>query len=400
MIHEITKTHSRIATVIVSFNAGSRVEARSGYNLGISHMLEHSIFKGTNKMNAMEIQKRIAFLGGSSNAFTSHESVAYYVTVPFENLEPCIEILSDMVFNPIFPEDEILKEIEVVKEEELSSKDDTQGYIWREFSEDFFGSHYLSLPVIGFQDTISEFSRDEVASFHEKFCQRKDAIVSLCSNLKKKDAKQLLNNYFGKSSGRTKTLYKFSEPEYRPSREISLTRAGVEQTHVWMGMPSVTSSNELSPSVKLLMTILGSGMDSRLFEEVREKRGLVYGISSSSVEWQGGGLSMVEFSTRDSNVLEAMDVVNDQISIIANTLPDEEELQRAKNKIRSSFYSAIEDSYNLAYWAVKRRMHSIPSIEDYMTSIDEATCGDIVDAAKVVFDTDRKLTVICRKEDE
>ena len=119
MIFEVAKTHSRIATIIISFDAGSRVELKSDHNLGISHMLEHSLFKGTAKMSAMDIQRKIAFLGGSSNAFTSHESVAYYVTVPYENLEPCVEILSDMVFNPIFPEDEILREIEVVKEEEL-----------------------------------------------------------------------------------------------------------------------------------------------------------------------------------------------------------------------------------------------------------------------------------------
>ena len=115
MIHVVSKTHSRLATIIVSFDAGSRVEANDGYSPGISHMLEHSLFKGTAQRTGTEIQREIAFLGGSSNAFTSHELVAYYITVPYENLERCIEILSDMVFNPIFPEDEIIREIEVVK---------------------------------------------------------------------------------------------------------------------------------------------------------------------------------------------------------------------------------------------------------------------------------------------
>jgi predicted Zn-dependent peptidase len=398
MIHEITKTHSRIATIIVSFNAGSRVEIKSGYNLGISHMLEHSLFKGTSKMNAMEIQKKIAFLGGGSNAFTSHESVAYYITVPYENIEPCMDILSQMVFDPKFPEEEILKEIEVVKEEELSTRDDTQNHIWRTFSENFFEKHYLSIPVIGYQSSIKDFSRDEVARFHEQYCGRKDAIVSLCSNLNKKQSKALLNKYFGKSSGKVKRHHKFSAPDYKQSRTIEITRPGIEQTYVWMGTPSLTSSSEKSPSAKLLMTILGSGMDSRLFEEVREKRGLVYGISSSSTEWQAGGMSLLEFSTRDSNVPEASEVVLDEVRKIKEFNVSDEELQRAKNKIRSSFYSAIEDSYNLAYWAVKRRMFGVPSIDSYMDMIDSATSDDIRDAANTVFDESRMLKIICKKE--
>lgn len=398
MIHEITKTHSRIATIIVAFDAGSRNEKRSRHNLGIAHMLEHSIFKGTQDMNAMEIQKKIAFLGGRSNAFTSHEMVAYYITVPYENIEVCMEILSNMVFNPIFPEDEILREIEVVKEEEMSSKDDTESYIWRSFSGKFFGDHYLGTPVIGTQETIAKFTRDEIAKFHSRFCNRKDAIVSLCSNLTKKESKALLTKYFGKASGRTKTHYKFDDPSYPESSEMNIVRPGIEHTYVWMGMPSITKGSHLSPAVKLLTTILGSGMDSRLFEEVREKRGLVYGVSASSTEWQRGGLSLVEFSTRDSNVKEGIEVVSAEIQKIKTTPVTDEEIQRAKNKIKASFYSAIEDSYSLASWSIRKRLTGIPEIDDYMKMIDGVTSEDILEAAEAIYDTERLLTCICRSE--
>lgn len=398
MIFEVAKTHSRIATIIISFDAGSRVESNSDHNLGISHMLEHSLFKGTADMSAMEIQKRIAFLGGSSNAFTSHESVAYYVSVPYENLEPCVEILSDMVFNPIFPEDEILREIEVVKEEELSRKENVSSFIWESFSKEFFGEHYLGTPVIGFQETIDKFSREELVRFHEKYCKRSNAIISLCCNLTKKDSKSLLRKYFGRANGKIKKLHKFSAPTYKRSNSVELTRENVEQTHVWMGMPSVENSDERSPAIKLMMTILGSGMDSRLFEEVREKRGLVYGISSSSTSWQTGGFSLVQFSTRDSNVSEAKEVVFAELEKIKNNLVSDEELQRAKNKLRASFYAAVEDSYNIAYWQIKRRLFGIPSIDDYMSSIEAATPDDIRNASNVVFDTSKLLEVTCRKK--
>ena len=395
MIHVISKTHSRIATIIVSFNAGARVEALGGYNPGVAHMLEHSLFKGTESRNSVQIQRAIAFLGGFSNAFTSHESVAYYITVPYENLEPCMEILSDMVFNPIFPEEEIIKEIEVVKEEEISSKDDPSMYIWQKFAENFF-DNYLGSPVIGTQDSISKFTRDEVARFHSQFCQRKDAIVSVCCNLKKKDVKEMLNKHFGKQNGKIKKSYNFEYPNYADYRPLEVAKKGIEHTYVWMGMPAEPMGSDKEGAIQVLMTIMGRGMDCRLFTEVREKLGLVYGVSSGYTDWQNGGLSLVEFSTRDENVPQAIETVDKELAKIKTYMPTEEEVQRAKNKIRSSFYSAIEDSYSIAYWEIKRRLFDIPNIAQYMSNIEAVTAKDIVDVANLVYDEDKQLLLACR----
>jgi predicted Zn-dependent peptidase len=397
MIHEISKTHSRIATIIVSFDAGSRVEEPGEYNPGIAHMLEHSLFKGSDKRNSQQIQREIAFLGGHSNAFTSHESVAYYVSVPYENLEPCIDILSDMVFNPVFPEEEVMREVEVVKEEELSSTDDPSHYIWRAFSETFF-NNYLALPVLGTQDSISKFTTDELKRFHSEFCKRENAVVSICSNLSKKDSKALLNKYFGPATGRVKSSYEFFDSDYSEERYMEITKGGLEHSYVWMGMPSVNVASEIDAAVQILMTVLGRGMDCRLFEEVREKRGLVYGISSGNTDWQHGGVSLIEFSTREANLPDAIEVVDTQLDLIKLEMPTEEEVQRAKNKIRSSFYSAIEDSYSLAYWAIRRRLQNVPTIEDYMKNIEAVTASDVTDAANVVFDQDRRLLLLCSGE--
>jgi predicted Zn-dependent peptidase len=399
VIHVISKTHSRLATIIVAFNAGSRVEPLGGYNPGIAHMLEHSLFKGTAKRNSVEIQREIAFLGGHSNAFTSHESVAYYITVPYENLEPCVEILSDMVFNPIFPDDEFLKEKEVVKEEEMSSKDDPAAYMWSKFSEDFF-DNYLSVPVIGTKESIESFTNDEVKRFHSQFCQRKDAVVSLCSNLSKKESKKLLDKYFGKQNGRIKKSYKFKDSGYLDSRYLEVSKGGLEHSYVWMGMPAEGLSPSTDAPVQILTTILGRGMDCRLFTEVREKLGLVYGISATYSDWEHGGMSMVEFSTRESNIAETLETVDNQLKMIKTYMPTDEEVQRAKNKIRSSFYSAMEDSYSIAYWGIRRKLFDIPEIDQYMKNIESVTRQDIVDAANLIFDDNRQLLMVCSGPDE
>ena len=395
MIHVTSKTHSRLATVIVSFNAGSRVEAEGGYNPGVSHMLEHSLFKGTAKRTGLEIQREIAFLGGHSNAFTSHESVAYYITVPFENLEKCMEILSDMVFNPIFPEDEIIREIEVVKEEEASSLDDIGSFIWRGFSENFF-NNYLKNPVLGTAESISRFSRSEIERFHSEHCSKDDAIVSVCSNLSKKKMKELLTRYFGKPTGRIGNKNGFDSSTYNDSEVLEANRAGIEHTYVWMGTPGFNTPSEKIYATQLATTILGRGMDSRLFSEVREKRGLVYSVSSSYNDWQHGAVSMVDFSTRDANVEQAVEIVNTELEKIKSELVSDEELQRAKNKMRSSFYSAIEDSYSIAYWGIKERLFKTPSIEDYISNIEKVTRDDVRDVSNILFNEDKRLTMVCR----
>jgi len=398
VIHATSKTHSRIATIMVAFNAGSRVEPIGNYSSGMAHMLEHSLFKGTEKRDGVQIQREIAFLGGHSNAFTSHESVAYYITVPYENLEPCVDILSDMVFNPIFSEEEFLKEKEVVKEEEISSNDDPSMFIWQNFSTEFF-NNYIAIPVIGTQESIAEFTRDEVKRFHSQFCQRKDAVVSLCSNLNKKQSKELLNRYFGKQNGKINRSYKFADTDYANDKVVDLTRDAIEHTYVWMGMPAEKTGSEWEGPIQVLTTIMGRGMDCRLFTEVREKRGLVYGVSSQYTDWQHGGVSLVELSTRRDNVIEAVDIVDKELLRIKMELPTEEEVQRAKNKIRSSFYSAMEDSYSLCYWAVKRKLFGLPAIEEYMAGIEAVTARDVVDAANLIFDEDRQLLLTCRGPD-
>ena len=395
MIHVVSKTHSRLATVIISFNAGSRVERGGGYTPGISHMLEHSLFKGTPDRTGTEIQREIAFLGGHSNAFTSHESVAYYITVPFENLEKCMEILSDMVFNPTFPEDEILREIEVVKEEEASSLDDIGSFMWRGFSENFF-DNYLTDPVLGTRESIAKFSREEISRFHSEFCNKKDAIVSVCSNLSKSKMKDLLVKYFGKQTGKISQAKKHTDSLYRDARVLESERAGVEHTYVWMGTPGFNTPSDNIYATQIMTTILGRGMDSRLFTEVREKRGLVYGVSSSYNDWQHGSVSMVDFSTRHCNVEDALDVVEVELEKMKNTLVTEEELQRAKNKMRSSFYSAIEDSYSIAYWGIKEKLFKTPSIESYISKMDEVTREDVRCVARTVLDESKRLTLVCR----
>ena len=396
MIHVINKTHSKLSTLVIGFDAGSRVELNN-YNSGIAHMLEHCIFKGTSNRTWHEIQKDIGFLGGDINAFTSHEMVAYHITVPFENLESATDIMSDMIRNSEIPEEEFLKEKQVVIEEEISRSDDVFSYMWNNFSKGFF-SNYLSSPVIGTQDTIDKFTREEVNDFYNEFCNVNSSVVSLCTNLTKKDSKALLNKYFGNQTGKIKRHTEFDKSVYSDSKLIEITKPGIEHTYVWIGYPGLLMGSPISPSANLMMCILGSGMDSRLFAEVRERRGLAYGIDASNNQWNYGALSMISSSTRDHNLDEMLLVIDDEVSRIKDCLVDDEELQRAKNKMKSVFYHIIEDSYGIAMRSLRQKMWGLDSLEQLISNINNVSREDIMTSANTIFNNDKRVTLVCRGE--
>ena len=399
MKHLVNKVPSRLTNIMVAFDAGSRVEAASGetYNDGIAHMLEHCIFKGTDKRGWEDINREIGFLGGDANAFTSHDMVAYYITVPYENTEPAIEVLSDIVLNSVVPEEEFLKEVEVVKEEELSKHDDVGSFIWNSYSPMFF-DNYIGTPVIGTQDTISEFSRDEVYSFYNSFCKRDKAIVSISGNQQKRYMKKLLVKYFGASSKSDVSNYIGTQSSYPDSKRVEISKAGIEHSYVWVGFPGLELKSELSASAKIMNIILGSGMDSRLFTEVREKRGLAYSVGSSMSQWEYGSLNLINASTRSSNVDDMLEVISNEIEKIKSGDLTEEEIQRAKNKMRSGFYHAGESSYAASHRSIRTALFGDSSFDELESRMNEVSVDDVLEAANIIFDNSKRVVMVCDGE--
>jgi predicted Zn-dependent peptidase len=397
MKHLVSRVPSKLTNIMVAFDAGSRVEEQVGCNEGIAHMLEHCIFKGTDGRSWEDINKEIGFMGGEVNAFTSHDIVAYYITVPFENTNYAAEVLSDIVLNSIVPEEEFLKEKEVVKEEEISRLDGVDSFIWNNYSNLFF-SNYISKPVIGTQDSISKFSRDEVYSFYEKYCSRNKAVVAISGSLSKRELKKILVSNFGKSGKANVRNYSGVTSDYLESRSVDITKPGIEHSYVWIGYPGLNVGSELVPASKIMNIILGSGMDSRLFTEVRERRGLAYSVGSGMSQWEYGALNLINASTRDENVDEMTEVVQSEIGRLKSDGITDEELQRAKNKMRAGFYAASESSYTASYKAIRGVIFDEPSLDTLSEQLNSVTRDDVYNAANIIFDDSRRLTMVCRGE--
>jgi predicted Zn-dependent peptidase len=398
LIHVFSKVQSKISTIAVTFDAGARAEG-SKFSPGLAHMLEHMIFKGTPTRSYLEIPKQIAFLGGNANAFTSMEKVTFYISVPYENTEQAMEILSDMVFNSILPEDEFLKEREVVKEEELSSKDDVQSYMWDNLCKEVWPSRF-GLPIIGTPESIAGFTHKELVRFYKKFYKPKHALVSFSGNFSKREAKKMMTKYFGRANGKMKHLEDPFFPKEDSSRTVTVTRPELEHTYVMITYPgeSITSPHSIPDDI--MLSILGEGMDSRLFTEVREKRGLCYGISAGSSSYRDYGLVMISSSTREENLEQMLALIDQEVGRIRTESVTEEELQRAKNKYRIYLYSLVERSQSMAMDAGSRAFYGQETLEELEGKVNSVTVQDILEAAQRNFDPTRKIVLICKEEDK
>ncbi len=396
MIHHVEQVTNKISTIMITFDAGARSEAPGGFNPGIAHMLEHSIFKGTKKRNWEVLQREIAFIGGDSNAYTSNEMVVYFIEVPHEKLEHAVEIISDMVFNSEFPEEEFLKEREVVLEEERSRADQINTWLWTRFDEVFFEGHTLATPVIGTQESIKRFTNQEVKDFYKTYCQPENMLVTLVSPMAKDDALKMLNTYFGTPDGQ----FNFTAPNqnfvHHPSRTIELGKADLQQSYLWLGFPGLKVDDEDRFAETVMTSIFGSGMDSRLFTEVREKRGLCYGIRSFNYGLRDTGAYLITSSTQGTNIPEMLEVVRQEIGKICSEPITEEELQRAKNKIRSESYHVMEGSHSIASCRMEEEFYKTVPLETFIQRVEQVTPEQVRAVAKKIFDDTKCLTMVCR----
>lgn len=396
----IGKNSSKITTVAVAFEAGSALEAQHGFKAGTAHFLEHFMFKGSDKRDFFQRSKEMAFLGAEDNAFTSHTRVVYYFSVMEDCLEKGLEILSDMILNPAFPESQFEKEKKVILEELASGNDDVS-HVMADKLYEAFASNYFSKSVIGTEDSISAIQLQDLKDFYNKFYKKENMFISVQTSLKKSVVKELLVKYFGEEDGIANGLITHADSILNESKKILIDRKDLEQAHVFSAYPSFKRGTKESMAATVLSSILGNGMDSRLFQEVREKNNLVYGIDSSNNPEQTLGIFLISFSTRAANLERAIDVVNNELKRIISEPPSEEELQRSKNKIKTSLYRSFQSAESSCMRIIDNYFINgkLVSIEDLTKKFDAVTIEDVAFVAEKIFSSPNVLVVAKKAED-
>ena len=394
----IYKHHpSKMTTLIVTFGAGSRVEFNTSYPKGIAHFLEHMRFKGSNNYTAKELLWKMETAGGEWNAFTEEDLVAFHITIPEENIETAFQCLSDMIRYPIFPQEELDKEQEVVCQEVRMYDDDIGDLVHRAVVANAFDNSSLNSPIIGTEESVCAITANDLRNFDKQFCSPEQELITLCGA---NDHRILVEKYFGTPDDKliwTPGL----KPSYCKPFEMKVEKEGQLQNIIKIayGNHNInTLSFESAPKLDVFNTIFGSVGASRLFLRIREDLGLVYGIRSGIYDNMDGCLFEIASATEPDNVNELLKEVENQIQIMTNTLPTPEELICAKNKIRSSEYGAEDTSIGTALKAIDETFYNDLSSDEYLTEVEKVTAKDVQGVAQEIFSGNRYLVIGCDKE--
>jgi predicted Zn-dependent peptidase len=340
----VTERIRNVRSVAIGFwiGAGSRDERST--KAGASHFIEHLLFKGSLSFSAQEIASIFDRLGGELNAATSREHTVVYARVPDDRLDIAIEVMGDMVFAPRFAD--LDAEREVVLEEIAMYEDTPQEYVHDLISEAVFGRHPLGRPVVGTAEIISSISRRSLAAYHRAMYSPGNIVVAAVGNLEHERLLALIQDAAAKAQEAT-TSRPIRSPLVRsPAPGLRFQRKDTEQYHVCLAAPGIARSDRRRFVVSLLDAILGGSASSRLFQEIREKRGMAYSVYTFASQYTDTGQVGLYVGTREDNLRECLDVATEQIlDIGAGNLTDEE-LERAKENLKSRIMLSMESTSN------------------------------------------------------
>jgi predicted Zn-dependent peptidase len=386
----------RSISVGIWVKTGSRHERDE--EAGITHFLEHMLFKGTKKRSQFDISSSIEAAGGMLNAFTSSEYTCYYVRCLDSELNTALDVLSDMVLNSKFPEKEIVKEKKVVIEEMKMYRDSPEDFIFEEFGAQVFENHPLGRPIIGYESTVSAFKRDELFGYLSQRYQPWNIILSVAGNVEHEKVLRLGKEFFnGQKKGETKKDKSILTP-YIPQKKI-LTRP-IEQTHYILGKRSLSSSDNERYKLLLMQTILSGGMSSRLHQNIREKYGYCYAIQAFIQSYIDTGIFGVYVGTDQEYLEHVKDLILKEFDILReNKIPDKE-LAEAKSQLKGKLLLSQESMSNRMTRLAKSEIYfdRYMTLDELIENIDAVNADDVRDFAQDFLNEDEITETILLPE--
>ncbi|MDD5155223.1 MAG: pitrilysin family protein [Candidatus Omnitrophica bacterium] len=381
----------RSAAVGIWINTGARYE-NPGYK-GISHFLEHLTFKGSKKYSCRKIKESIEGVGGSLNGFTSEELTCYLVKLPSARLELAVDILSDMVINPLFPPAEIEREKTVILEEIKMYKDLPQNYVYDLLDELLWPGQPLGSPVIGSQDSVSRIKRQDICIYKKRAYTPLNIVVACAGDLKHGAFVKKVKKSFGGLGGQGINTFKQAEEEDLSPR-LNLFTKDTEQTHLALGFHSFKRGHPLRHALNILHIIMGANMSSRLFNEVREKRGLAYEIGTQVKSFHDTGAFVVHAGIDNRKVNHAIEVILKEISKPRDTLVRDDEFRRSKEFYLGQLTLALEDTMDHMLWIGESTvtLDKTYSLENIVKEVSAVKREDVREVARYLFD-DKKINL-------
>ncbi|KUK83435.1 MAG: putative Zn-dependent peptidase [Pelotomaculum thermopropionicum] len=348
--------HVRSVAIGFWVNVGSRDETAE-IN-GISHFIEHMMFKGTQKRTAKEIAETLDAVGGHLNAFTTKEYTCYYARVLDEYFDLAVEILGDMLFQPKFDHWDIEREKNVIIEEIKMHEDTPDELVHDIFAGSIWQKHALGRPVIGTTEVIAGLTRRQVWDFYNKYYTPGNMVVSVAGNIKPEGVVNKIRNILDFKGGKVAAREMMTPV---PCKKINCCNKKTEQVHLCVGAPGLSLDNEDIYVFQVINTILGGGISSRFFQEIREQRGLVYSVFSYHASYHDTGLFCIYAGLSKQNVDLVLDIMFKQIGDIQLNGLKNDEVQRAKDQIKGNLYLSLE--------SVSARMSRLGKSQIYLKEV-------------------------------
>ncbi|HEX4032456.1 MAG TPA: pitrilysin family protein [Terracidiphilus sp.] len=379
--------HLRSVAMGVWIKSGSRCEPAE--TNGISHFVEHMLFKGTRSRSAQHIAREMDSIGGNLDAFTGKETICFNVKSLADHVPVALDILSDLVLNPVFAPSDIERERGVILEEIKIDEDNPDVLVHELFTQNFWKGHPLGKPILGTTETVARLDQQKLFAYHGDRFHGGNMVFSAAGNLEHEPFTAAVAAQFAALPA-GEPLDELSAPH--PSARILLrNKKSLEQVQICMGVPAPPITDGNRYATLILNTVLGGGMSSRLFQTIREERGMVYSIYSDLSPYRDTGTLCVFAGTSASKALEVVNLVLEEFRKMKDTPLSEEELTRAKDQLRGNILMGLESSNSRMANLARQEMYfrQFFTVDEIIARIDDVTAAQVQAMAQRLFEPER-----------
>jgi predicted Zn-dependent peptidase len=384
--------HIRSVALGIWVKTGSRHEP-ADVN-GISHFVEHMVFKGTRNRTALDIARQMDSIGGNMDAFTGKETICFNAKVLDEHLPVAMEVLSDIVLNPLFEPKDINREKGVILEEIKMDEDNPDYLVHEIFIQNFFKDHPLGKPILGTNETVRRLKQESVLEFYEQRFSPENLVISAAGSLDHDHFVRLVKERFEKLKKRGRRFEQ--QPPKTEAKVVTRNKKSLEQVQICLGVPSPHVSHASRYVSYILSTLIGGGMSSRLFQNVREEKGLVYSIYSDLNPYRDTGYMCVYAGTSVESAPKVVTEVVNEFRRLKSESISSEELRRVKDQLKGNLMLSLESSTARMSNLARQEMYfdRFFDLDEIIERVEAVTADDITELANDMFQTEKTAVTI------
>lgn len=386
--------NNSVRSVSIGIFVGAGTEYETNREAGISHLIEHMVFKGTTTRSAFDIANETDSIGAVLNAYTSKSHTCFYTTSLDTHMEKCFDVLTDLYLNPKFDPEDLENERKVVFEEINESEDQPDDVCLEILLSERFAGHPLGVPILGYKDQLSALDSNDLRDYMSRRYAPSNTVVAFAGNITEESCTALVNKYFESKLSRVSSTREHTHHEAKAS--YVSRQMPISQAHIAMAFPAFEYADERAYLVNLMNAVFASEMSSRLFQSIRERLGLCYTISGSSSVYEKNGAYIIYTATSPENTEKAISAIKDEINILLEKGITDEELQKGKEQLKTSLVLGQESSSAMmrAFGRYACIMGELYDTDRILEIIDSATTESIKDVCKHIFNTDKVTLAI------